>query len=176
MEMTRESVMPVLADVFAVLNSLKDAQAIEEYAIAGAMAFLFYTEPFRTYDLDVFIFLPPQNGLLITMEPLYRILRERGYTFDAEHVMIHETPVQFLPAYNALSEEAVRQAVLQDYAGVSVRVIRPEHLVALAFQTGGAHRRSRAETLLAEDGIDLDVLNAIMERHHVARPGQESVQ
>lgn len=163
--------MATLAEVFAVLNSLKNAQAIEEYAIAGAMAFLFYTEPVRTYDLDVFVFLPPQKGLLITMEPLYRILRERGYAFDAEHVMIHETPVQFLPAYNALSEEAVREAVLQDYEGVAVRVIRPEHLIALAFQTGGAHRRYRAEALLAEGKTDLNVLNAIMERHRVGRPG-----
>ena len=163
--------MPTLADVFAVLNSLKDAQAIEEYAIAGAMAFLFYTEPVRTYDLDVFVFLPPQSGLLITMEPLYRILRERSYAFDAEHVMIYGTPVQFLPAYNALSEEAVREAILHDYDGVPVRVIRPEHLIALAFQTGGAHRRIRAESLLAEECIDLDVLIAIMERYSVTRPG-----
>ena len=162
--------MSVLSEVFAVLNSLKDAQAVEEYAIAGAMAFLFYTEPVRTYDLDVFVFLPPQSGLLITMEPLYRILRERGYTFDAEHVMIYETPVQFLPAYNALSEEAVREAIWQDYEGVSVRVVRPEHLIALAFQTGGAHRRYRAETLLSEGRIDLNFLNVIMERYRVARP------
>ena len=101
------------------------------------------------------------------MEPLYGILRERGYTFDAGHVMIYETSAQFLPAYNALSEEAVREAILQDYEGVPVGVIRPEHLIALAFQTSGAHRRSRADAPLSENGIDLNILNAVMERHRI---------
>ena len=160
--------MATLTDAFRVLNALKEAQAIEEYAVAGAMAFLFYMEPVRTYDLDVFVFLPPQDSFSISMEPLYRILREQGYAFDAEHIIIHETPVQFLPVYNELSEEATREAVFQDYEGVSVRVIRPEHLIALAFQTGGVHRRTRAETLLEEGKIDQDRLNDILARHNIA--------
>lgn len=161
--------MATLANVFRALNALKEGGAIKDYAIAGAMALLFYMEPVRTYDLDVFVFLPPQEGLLITMEPLYRILREQGYDFDAEHVLIDETPVQFLPAYNALSEEAVRDAVFHDYEGVPVRVTRPEYLIALAFQTGGARRRLRAEILLEGGGIDGDLLNDILAKHNIVR-------
>ena len=40
--------MPSLADVFRVLNDMKTAGVIEEYAIGGAMAALFYAEVTRT--------------------------------------------------------------------------------------------------------------------------------
>lgn len=160
--------MSTLADVFRALNELKEEGVFEEYAIAGAMAFLFYAEPVRTYDLDVFIFLPAQNSLIFSMEPLYATLREHGYSFDAEHVLIHDTPVQFLPAYNRLAEEAVRDAILHDYEGVSVRVIGPEHLIALAFQTGGQHRRLRAEILLNTGTIDQKRLEVILTEHGIS--------
>ena len=132
------------------------------------MAFLFYTEPARTYDLDVFVFLPPQEGALISMAPLYKQLEGLGYHFDAEHVMIHETPVQFLPAYNPLVEEAMEHAILQSYDGVQVRVISPEYLIALALQTGGKHRRVRAEALLDEGKVDQVLLTRIFDAHGIA--------
>src|SRR5258708_3771014 len=101
------------------------------------MAFLFYIEPVRTYDLDVFIFLPPQSGFIVQIAPLYEELKRRGFLPEREHVMIHGVPVQFLPSYNDLVDEAVEQAVTHDYEGVSVRAISAEHLAALAWQTGG---------------------------------------
>jgi hypothetical protein len=152
-----------------VLNGLEEDGVIRKYAIAGAMAFLFYTEPARTYDLDVFVFLPPQEGLIFSMEPLYDELRKRGYSFDAEHVMIAETPVQFLLAYNPLAEEAVEQAVMRDYTGVPVRVVRAEYLAALSFQTGGRHRLIRAEALLEDNVVNEDDLEALMIRHGISR-------
>ena len=101
------------------------------------------------------------------MEPLYNDLRERGWEFDAEHVMIEDTPVQFLPAYNSLSEKAVEEAILHEYEGEYVRVIDPEYLIALVYQTGGRHRLSRAESLLAEGIVNEDRLQTIMNTHNV---------
>jgi Fe2+ or Zn2+ uptake regulation protein len=37
-----------LASVFRVLNEMKSDGVIEDYAIGGAMAVLFYAEPTRT--------------------------------------------------------------------------------------------------------------------------------
>jgi hypothetical protein len=161
--------MPVLTEVFKALNELEEAGVIRKYAIAGAMAFLFYTEPARTYDLDVFVLLPPQAGLVFSMQPLYQELQSRGYTLDAEHVMISETPVQFLPVYNALAEEAIDQAALHEYDGVLVRVVGPEHLAALAYQTGGRHRITRAEALEETGGLDIAKLEAICIAHGIGR-------
>jgi len=158
-----------LADVFKALNGLETDGVIEKYAVAGAMAFLFYTEPARTYDLDVFVFLPPQPGLIFSMQPLYTELQARGYTLDAEHVMIAETPVQFLPAYNPLAEESVRESLQRQYRGLPVSVVSPEHLVALAYQTGGSHRITRAKALEETGTLDIPKLDAICRAHGVTR-------
>ena len=47
--------MSSLADVFRELNTLKDTGVVRDYAIGGATAVLFYAEPARTYDVDVFV-------------------------------------------------------------------------------------------------------------------------
>jgi len=158
--------MSRLAEVFGVLESLKAEGTIVDYAIGGAMAVLFYAEPLRTYDLDVFVFLPEQSGGLVSLSPLYQHLAARGFPAEAEHVMIHEVPVQFLPAWNDLAEESLREAMVREYdSGTSTRVIRPEHLVALAVQTGGTKRREHVFRLLDTAGFDTTFLNEILDRH-----------
>ena len=44
--------------VITILNDLEKEGVIENYALGGAIALLFYSEPISTEDLDVFIFLP----------------------------------------------------------------------------------------------------------------------
>ena len=87
---------------------------------------------------------------------------------QGEHLMIESLPVQPLVAYNSLVEEAIDNARLHDYAGVPVRVIGPEHLIALALQAGGARRRERAWQLLQSDEVDRPRLRAILARHGVS--------
>jgi len=82
-----------------VLNQLIDAGIIETYAIGGAMAAVFYAEPLLTFDLDVFVALPKQGRPLYSLESLYDALKAKGYTEDADHIMIEGVPVQFLPPY-----------------------------------------------------------------------------
>ena len=41
---------------------MKHEGVIEDYAVAGAMAILFWTEPVPTYDLDVLVLLPASPG------------------------------------------------------------------------------------------------------------------
>ena len=45
-----------------VLTEMKSEGVLSDYAVAGAMAMLFWTEPIPTYDLDVLVFLPPACG------------------------------------------------------------------------------------------------------------------
>jgi hypothetical protein len=90
-----------------VLNELENQSVFSSYAIGGAMAATFYTEPVLTFDLDVFVVLSPGTGQLISLAPVYEALRARGYGEEKETVVIEGVPVQFLPAYNALVEEAL---------------------------------------------------------------------
>lgn len=160
--------MSTLADVFKELNDLKAAGVVREYALGGATAVLFYAEPSRTYDVDVFVLLPPvANSPLVSLEDLYEWARIRGFNKDGDHILIHGVPIQFLPAHNALAEDAVAGARTLDYDGVPVRVIAPEHLVALAFQAGGARRRERAWQLIESGNVDRQTLRTLLATHGI---------
>jgi hypothetical protein len=159
-----------LASVFRILNEMKSDGIIQDYAIGGAMAVLFYAEPTRTYDLDVFVLLPDSETPFVLMTPIYDWLKVRGFEPDSEHVMVHGVPVQLIPSYNNLVEEAIAEARHHEYDDVSVRVTAPEHLVALAFQTGGGKRRERAFQLIETSDIDRSKLEDLLNRHKIRSP------
>jgi predicted nucleotidyltransferase len=160
--------MNTLADVFRELNDLKTTGLVRNYAIGGATAALFYAEPARTYDVDVFVLLPTKvSTLLVSLEPLYDWAQRRGFGVAAEHILIHGVPVQFRPAHNALAQAGVTSARTVDYDGVPVRVIDLEHLVALAFEAGGPKRRERAWQLLEAGSVNRKRLRTLLAEHGI---------
>lgn len=160
--------MPSLADVFRVLNEMRAARVVDGYAIGGATAVLFYAEPARTYDLNVFVTLPATSAGLALLSGIHEWTAARGFTALGEHVLIYGVPVQFLPAHNPLVEEAVAEARELDYEDVKVRVIGPEHLAALALEAGGARRRERAWQLFEAGQIDRHRLRTLLTRHGIS--------
>ena len=94
----------------AILNEMEAAGLVERYAIGGAMAGFFYAEAVVTEDLDAFVLLKISGGL-VTLTPIYDFLKQRGATEEREHLWLAGTLVQVIPAYDALTEEAVREAV-----------------------------------------------------------------
>ena len=56
---------------------------------------------------------------------------EHGYRVDREHLIIEGIPVQFIPSPNGRADEAIAEAATVDDEGMAMRVIRPEHLIAL---------------------------------------------
>ena len=150
-----------------ILNELEREGAFSRYAIGRAMAATFYTEPVLTFDLDVFVVLSRGTGQLISLAPVYEALRARGYDEEKETVMIEGVPVQFLPAYNALVEEALDQAREIDYEGVPARVLRAEHLIAISLQTGRTKDRARVAMLREQASLDLNLLADILKRHQL---------
>jgi hypothetical protein len=160
--------MASLGDVFRELNALKAAGVVTDYAIGGATASLFYTEPSRTYDVDVFVLLPEgHQETLAPLRAIYEWAAAHGYGADAEHVLIHDVPVQFLPVHNDLARNAVVTALTHDYEGTLVRVIGPEHLAALALQAGGARRRERAWQLIESGRLDRAALKTLLSKHGI---------
>lgn len=51
--MPGESPGILLADVLRATNELVSAGLIEDYALGGALAAIYYVEPFTTYDADI---------------------------------------------------------------------------------------------------------------------------
>jgi len=161
--------MNSLADVFRVVNEMREAGVVQNCAVGGAMAMLFYAEPTRTYDLDVFVLLPEAvSSPLVSLDSIYEWAQSRGLVLDAEHVIIHGVPVQFLPAFNKLVEEAIGTARELTYEGVPVRVVDPEHLIALAIQAGGSRRRERAWQLLESGEVNRALLKVLLARYNLS--------
>jgi hypothetical protein len=148
-----------------VLNELEREGVFARYAIGGAVGAIFYMEPFLTYDLDVFVVLPATDGGLVTLAPVYAALRRRGYPEAGECVDIEGVPVQFLPAYNPLVEEALAEATETLYETTPTRVLRAEHLAAIMVQTGRDKDRQRFTTFLAEAELDRARLDGIIQRY-----------
>ncbi len=111
--------------------------------------------------------LPQTKGGLLTLAPLYEVLRGKGYAEERECVVIEGVPVQFLPAYNKLLEEALREARETQYRNTSTRVLRVEHLLAICLQTGRAKDRERVRILKEQAPSDDHYLQAILHRHHL---------
>ena len=151
-----------------VLNELERDGVFTRYAIGGAMGATFYVEPLLTFDLDVFVVMPQTTGGLLTLAPLYDALRARGYSEqENECIMIEGVPVQFLPAYNALLEEALKDAQEIMYEDVPARVLRSEHLLAICLQTGRSKDRERARILREQAKLDQNFLAEVLSRHQL---------
>ena len=146
-----------------VLNELEHG-VVECYAIGGAMAATFYVEPLLTFDLDVFVILPQDAGNLLSLARLYGELRSRGHVEEGECVLIEGVPVQFVPAYNALLEEALREARETLYEEVSARVVRAEHLIAICLP-GRDKDRERVRILREQAELDMSYLAGVLPRH-----------
>jgi hypothetical protein len=151
-----------------VLNELEREGVFARHAIGGAMAATFYVEPTLTFDLDVFVLLTSPPGGLIPLAPIYEALRARGYREEGECVSIEGVPVQFLPAYNQLLEEALREANEVMYEDTPTRVLRAEHLVAICLQTGREKDRERVRLLRAQAKLDHGLLLDVVRRYDLA--------
>jgi hypothetical protein len=158
---------------FEVLNRLVEDGIIGEYAVGGAMAALFYAEPAATYDLDIFVVLPRLPSGLITLGPLYDHLSGLGYNVDGECVDIEGVPVQFLPAYNRLVEEGLREARTLMYGEVPVPVLAVEYLIAIAIQTGRSKDRGRVAMLMEETTVDRSRVAEILRSHDLEEKGRQ---
>jgi hypothetical protein len=149
-----------------VLNLLEQQGVIRKYAIGGAMGATFYVEPFTTFDLDVFVVLSNADAApLLTLTSVYQFLAARGYLPEKECVMVEGVPVQFLPAYNPLLEEALEQASEVMYEDVPTRVLSIEHLAAIAVQTGRSKDRARIPMFLDSGALNRQRLDDILARY-----------
>src|SRR5204862_6038577 len=86
-----------LPDVLRAANELLSAGLIEDYALGGALAAIYYVEPFTTYDADI-IFVASDKALSAGIPAIYSHLQSKGWRVEREHLLINAFPVQLLPA------------------------------------------------------------------------------
>ena len=160
----------MLEKALAVINKMVEDHIIEDYAIGGAFAALFYVEPFETQDLDIVVFLPPEEmrKAIVTLTPLYDYLRGLGYCEEREFVIIESIPTQFLVAGTLLLDDAVRNAVPMMFRSTQTKVIRVEYLLALMADRCQAKDKARAEMVREQvANVDYDLVDRVIREHHL---------
>ena len=111
--------MATLADVYRTIELMKTEGVVEDYALGGGMAALFYAETTPTFDVDVFVIIP-QEGLLVDLAPIYRWAQNQGFEVRDEYLVLHSVPVQILVANSGLETEAIKNAKPITYEGVNI--------------------------------------------------------
>ena len=142
---------------------------IEQYAIGGAVAAIFYVEPINTNDLDIFFHVANPNDNLAILTPLYDYLSASGYRARGETIDIEGWPVQFLPVFNPLIEEAVEEAKEIRFKRTRTRVMQAEHLVAIMLQTGRLKDYARIAQFIEHEAIDRERLTDILTQHDLMK-------
>jgi hypothetical protein len=150
------------------LNCLVADGIIENYAIGGAIGASFYLPAMNTEDIDVFVFLPPSASLFVSLSEVYEALKAQGGIVEHEYVRFEEWPVQILTDATPLIAEAIREAITVDFEGISTRVFRPEHLCAIALQTGRGKDYGRVTMFLEQNEVDAGSLRALATRYELS--------
>lgn len=163
-----------MKETLKVINQMVKDGVIEEYAIGGAIAAIYYLEPFDTADLDIFVQVNATGSDLMILAPIYEYLTEQGYKAKGEFIYIEGIPVQFLPVFNSLTEEAVEKAQTIKYARVPTRVMRPEHLVAIMLDTGRPKDYLRISMFLEQGVVNMRSLNAVLKRHGLTKKWKDN--
>jgi len=153
-----------MEEAFKVISTMHKEGVLKEYAIGGAIATIYYTEPFTTNDVDIF-FIPPEEQNLLILTPFYEFCTKRGYKTEKEYILIDDTPIQFLPAATLLEKEAVQHAVFVNYKNIQVKILRPEYLIAIFLHVFRLKDREKIVRLLEQTKIDRKLLLDILARH-----------
>jgi len=163
-----------MRETLKIINQMAKDGVIEQYAIGGAVAAIYYLEPFDTADLDVFVQVNASGSDLAILAPIYEYLMEKGYEARGEFIYIEGLPVQFLPVFSPLTDEAVEKAQAIKYARVTTRIMLPEYLVAIMLETGRLKDYLRISMFLEQGAVKMRQLYAVLRRHGLMKKWKEN--
>lgn len=156
--------MSGVREVAELLNELREAALIRNYALFGAMAQVRYTEAVSTYDVDVLVDVADTERLDV-LGPIYEYCARLGWKAEGEAVRVGDWPVQFIPAFSVLTREAMERADEVSYEGVPFRVVRPDHLAVIALSVGRSKDHLRIVALLDAGVVDQEALERLAALH-----------
>lgn len=156
-----------MKEVALLLNEMQAAGVITNYALFGAAAQMRYTEAVVTLDADVLVGVPGEGGIDL-LKPIYEFCKKKGFQPEDEAVRVGAWPVQFVPVFSPLTREAMEQAETADFEGVPFRVVRAEHLAAIALSVGRAKDFARVLGLLECGAVRRETMDDVTRRHGLA--------
>ncbi len=140
-----------LKDVAILLNEMLEKSIISNYAIFGAVAQMRYTEAVLTMDMDILVALPRDTELDL-LSDIYSFCKARSYLPEGDAIRVADWPVQFIPVFSSLTEDAMLNAEAAEFDDISVRVVTPAYLAVIALSVGRAKDHARILALI-EEGV-----------------------
>ena len=125
--------------------------------------------------MDIF-FTPVEEKKLISLSPIYNHCRAKGYRVYKEHIIIEGLPVQFIPVYNELIQEAVKNAAEKKYKKTKTKTLKPEYLIAIMLQTFRPKDKERMMKLIEETKINNEYLKKILQKHKLGERYEQFVK
>ncbi|MDO8520407.1 MAG: hypothetical protein Q7T11_09655, partial [Deltaproteobacteria bacterium] len=98
------------------------------------------------------------------------------YSAEKEHILIEGIPVQFIPVYNSLVEEAVHQASVKEYEGVPIKVLTLEYLLAIMVDTNRPKDRGRISQLIGAIDFDEKKLATLLEKYSLKEKWERYIE
>lgn len=153
-----------MKELAQLLNDMCSAGVLSNYALFGAVAQLRYTEPVTTLDADVLVAIPGAPGIDV-LSGVYRFCAQRGWRPEGEAIRVGAWPVQFIPAFSPLTQEAMDNAETADLDGIPFRVVTPDYLAVIALSVGRAKDYTRILALLESGSTNPPRIEALAGRH-----------
>jgi hypothetical protein len=167
--------MDSVKELAVLLNAMREARVIADYALFGAAAQMRYTEAVATLDADVLVAVPAPDRLDV-LTPIYDFCRSRGYRPEGEAIRVGAWPVQFLPVFDDLTKAALAAAETADFEGEPFRVVDPVYLAVIALATARAKDYARVLALLEAGAVTREQVTALAGRHGLADAWQGFVR
>jgi len=124
-----------MKEVAKLLNSMVEKNIISDYAVFGAVAQMRYTEAVATMDADILVSISSE-GDLVLITPIYDFCASLGYLPEGDAIRVGDWPVQFVPSFNPLTDEAMLTAEYTEIDSVAIRVVRADYLAVIALSVG----------------------------------------
>lgn len=148
-----------LKKVLIKLNDLEKDGIIQDYAIGGGYAVMFYDIPQATYDLDVLVLLSTKDDY----HSLYEHFRTKKAKIENVYIFIEDMPVQFLPSYiGPLFYNAIKEANKVKFEDIYSKFVSVEYLILFFLTSFREKDKVRIRNLL--DKANRDKLLSLIKR------------
>ena len=143
---------------------MREVGVISNYALFEAVAQMRYTEPVATLDADVLVAVSGKERLDV-LNPIYKFCATKGHHPEGEVIKVGAWPVQFIPVFNPITQEALEEADTADFDGVPFRVVRATHLALIALSVGRAKDFARILALLEAGSVHRQEVANLAAKH-----------
>lgn len=151
-----------------LLEDMTKAGVIRNHALFGAVAQMRYTEAVVTMDADVLVAVPDEKNLAV-LSPIYEFCKAKGYYPEGEAIRIGAWPVQFIPAFDDLTTDALQAADEADLYGSGIRVVRADYLATIALKAGRAKDMARILALLDSESVRADDIEKLAHKYGLSK-------